>query len=199
MDFRLLWPPYWLSRRIDCYYCTCNFAGNVDQYCWSYYLQLIIDNLRSIIWKTTLGMISIGLIIVYILQKNFCLTPKNNFVFDLGQCLSIDNLSILKSMFFSYHVIFRDKADRGNVSRFTGRQSDYWCSLASTILSIFLMGHQSIIMIVLFHKIKGRFFLFDLARNQFTCSLFFFLFFFFLFSSLYEAFEKMNKETMEAK
>lgn len=65
----------------------------------SYYLQSIIDTYVPDHMKTTLGMISIGLIIVYILQQ-FLSYAQEYLLLVLGQRLSIDViLSYIKHVF----------------------------------------------------------------------------------------------------
>ena len=102
----------------------------------SYYLQSIIDTYVPDHMKTTLGMISIGLIIVYILQQ-FLSYAQEYLLLVLGQRLSIDViLSYIKHVFQLPMSFFATRRTGEIVSRFTdaNRIID---ALASTILSIF--------------------------------------------------------------
>ena len=158
-----------------------NFVG-------SYYLQSIIDTYVPDHMKTTLGMISIGLIIVYILQQ-FLSYAQEYLLLVLGQRLSIDViLSYIKHVFQLPMSFFATRRTGEIVSRFTdaNRIID---ALASTILSIFLdVSIVSIIAIVLFSQNSSLFFLTLLGIPVYALIIFLFM----------KPFEKMNHETMEA-
>ena len=154
----------------------------------SYYLQSIIDTYVPDHMKTTLGMISIGLIIVYILQQ-FLSYAQEYLLLVLGQSLSIDViLSYIKHVFQLPMSFFATRRTGEIVSRFTdaNRIID---ALASTILSIFLdVSIVSIIAIVLFSQNSSLFFLTLLGIPVYALIIFLFM----------KPFEKMNHETMEA-
>jgi len=154
----------------------------------SYYLQSIIDTYVPDHMKTTLGMISIGLIIVYILQQ-FLSYAQEYLLLVLGQRLSIDViLSYIKHVFQLPMSFFATRRTGEIISRFTdaNRIID---ALASTILSIFLdVSIVSIIAIVLFSQNSSLFFLTLLGIPVYALIIFLFM----------KPFEKMNHETMEA-
>ena len=102
----------------------------------SYYLQSIIDTYVPDQMKQTLSVISLGLIMVYILQQ--VLTYAQDYLLlVLGQRLSIDViLSYIKHVFQLPMSFFATRRTGEVVSRFTdaNRIID---ALASTLLSIF--------------------------------------------------------------
>lgn len=158
----------------------------------SYYLQSII--LQSIIgtyvpdqMKNTLGVISIGLAFVYILQQ--ILTYAQDYLLlILGQRLSIDViLSYIKHVFYLPMSFFATRRTGEIVSRFTDANSII-DALASTILSIFLdVSIVLIISIVLFSQNIYLFFISLLALPIYTVIIFAFM----------KPFERMNRDTME--
>lgn len=154
----------------------------------SYYLQSIIDTYVPDQLKTTLGMISIGLIIVYILQQ-FLSYAQEYLLLILGQRLSIDViLSYIKHVFQLPMSFFATRRTGEIISRFTdaNRIID---ALASTILSIFLdVSIVSVIAVVLFSQNASLFFLTLLGIPVYALIIFLFM----------KPFEKMNHETMEA-
>ena len=154
----------------------------------SYYLQSIIDTYVPDQLKTTLGMISVGLIIVYILQQ-FLSYAQEYLLLILGQRLSIDViLSYIKHVFQLPMSFFATRRTGEIISRFTdaNRIID---ALASTILSIFLdVSIVSVIAVVLFSQNASLFFLTLLGIPVYALIIFLFM----------KPFEKMNHETMEA-
>ena len=154
----------------------------------SYYLQSIIDTYVPEQLKTTLGMISVGLIIVYILQQ-FLSYAQEYLLLILGQRLSIDViLSYIKHVFQLPMSFFATRRTGEIISRFTdaNRIID---ALASTILSIFLdVSIVSVIAVVLFSQNASLFFLTLLGIPVYALIIFLFM----------KPFEKMNHETMEA-
>ena len=154
----------------------------------SYYLQSIIDTYVPDQLKTTLGMISAGLIIVYILQQ-FLSYAQEYLLLILGQRLSIDViLSYIKHVFQLPMSFFATRRTGEIISRFTdaNRIID---ALASTILSIFLdVSIVSVIAVVLFSQNASLFFLTLLGIPVYALIIFLFM----------KPFEKMNHETMEA-
>ena len=154
----------------------------------SYYLQSIIDTYVPDQLKTTLGMISVGLIIVYILQQ-FLSYAQEYLLLILGQRLSIDViLSYIKHVFQLPMSFFATRRTGEIISHFTdaNRIID---ALASTILSIFLdVSIVSVIAVVLFSQNASLFFLTLLGIPVYALIIFLFM----------KPFEKMNHETMEA-
>ena len=125
----------------------------------SYYLQSIIDTYVPDQMKQTLTVISLGLIVVYILQQ--ILTYAQDYLLlVLGQRLSIDViLSYIKHVFQLPMSFFATRRTGEVVSRFTdaNRIID---ALASTLLSIFLdLSIVLILSVVLFSQNAHLFFL----------------------------------------
>ncbi|QKL32236.1 peptide cleavage/export ABC transporter ComA [Streptococcus mitis] len=139
----------------------------------SYYLQSIIDTYVPDQMRSTLGIISIGLVIVYILQQILSYAQEY-LLLVLGQRLSID--------------LMNGVADVVVADGFTDANSII-DALASTILSIFLdVSTVVIISLVLFSQNTNLFFMTLLALPIYTVIIFAFM----------KPFEKMNRDTMEA-
>lgn len=154
----------------------------------SYYLQSIIDTYVPDQMKNTLGMISLGLVIVYILQQVLAYA-QDYLLLILGQRLSIDViLSYIKHIFYLPMSFFATRRTGEIVSRFTDANSII-DALASTILSIFLdVSTVLIISVVLFSQNILLFFISLLALPIYSIIIFAFM----------KPFEKMNRDTMEA-
>ncbi len=154
----------------------------------SYYLQSIIDTYVPDQMRSTLGIISIGLVIVYILQQILSYAQEY-LLLVLGQRLSIDViLSYIKHVFHLPMSFFATRRTGEIVSRFTDANSII-DALASTILSIFLdVSTVVIISLVLFSQNTNLFFMTLLALPIYTVIIFAFM----------KPFEKMNQDTMEA-
>lgn len=154
----------------------------------SYYLQSIIDTYIPEQTKTTLGIISVGLVIVYILQQLISYAQEYLLTV-LGQRLSIDViLSYIKHVFQLPMSFFATRRTGEIVSRFTDANSII-DALASTILSIFLdVSIVLIISVVLFSQNINLFFISLLSLPIYAVIIFAFM----------KPFEKMNQETMEA-
>lgn len=154
----------------------------------SYYLQSIIDSYVPDQMRSTLGIISIGLVIVYILQQILSYAQEY-LLLVLGQRLSIDViLSYIKHVFHLPMSFFATRRTGEIVSRFTDANSII-DALASTILSIFLdVSTVLIISLVLFSQNMTLFFISLLALPIYTVIIFAFM----------KPFEKMNRDTMEA-
>lgn len=154
----------------------------------SYYLQSIIDSYVPDQMRSTLGIISIGLVIVYILQQILSYAQEYLLLI-LGQRLSIDViLSYIKHVFHLPMSFFATRRTGEIVSRFTDANSII-DALASTILSIFLdVSTILIISLVLFSQNMTLFFISLLALPIYTVIIFAFM----------KPFEKMNRDTMEA-
>ena len=154
----------------------------------SYYLQSIIDTYVPDQMKQTLSVISLGLIVVYILQQ--VLTYAQDYLLlVLGQRLSIDViLSYIKHVFQLPMSFFATRRTGEVVSRFTdaNRIID---ALASTLLSIFLdLSIVLILSVVLFSQNAQLFFLTILLLPIYAVIIFAFM----------KPFERLNNETMEA-
>lgn len=154
----------------------------------SYYLQSIIDTYIPDQMRSTLGIISIGLVIVYVLQQILSYAQEY-LLLVLGQRLSIDViLSYIKHVFHLPMSFFATRRTGEIVSRFTDANSII-DALASTILSIFLdVSTVLIISVVLFSQNSNLFFMSLLALPIYTVIIFAFM----------KPFEKMNRDTMEA-
>ena len=154
----------------------------------SYYLQSIIDTYVPDQMKNTLGIISIGLLIVYILQQILSYGHEYLLIV-LGQRLSIDViLSYIKHVFQLPMNFFATRRTGEIISRFNDA-NNIIDALASTILSIFLdVSIVLIISVVLFFQSSTLFFISLLALPIYTAIIFAFM----------KPFEKMNNETMEA-
>ncbi|WP_257001527.1 ABC transporter transmembrane domain-containing protein, partial [Streptococcus cristatus] len=125
----------------------------------SYYLQSIIDSYVPDQMRSTLGIISMGLVIVYILQQILSYA-REYLLLILGQRLSIDViLSYIKHVFHLPMSFFATRRTGEIVSRFTDANSII-DALASTILSIFLdVSTILIISLVLFSQNMTLFFI----------------------------------------
>lgn len=154
----------------------------------SYYLQSIIDTYIPEQTKTTLGIISMGLLIVYTLQQ-FISYAQEYLLMVLGQRLSIDViLSYIKHIFNLPMSFFATRRTGEIVSRFTDANSII-DALASTILSVFLdVSIILIISVVLFSQNINLFFISLLALPIYGVIIFAFM----------KPFERMNQDSMEA-
>ncbi|HEL1164277.1 TPA: peptide cleavage/export ABC transporter, partial [Streptococcus equi subsp. zooepidemicus] len=154
----------------------------------SYYLQSIIDTYIPEQVKNTLSIVSVGLVIVYILQQLISYAQEY-LLLVLGQRLSIDViLSYIKHVFRLPMSFFATRRTGEIVSRFTDANSII-DALASTILSIFLdVSIIIIVSIVLFSQNINLFFISLLALPIYTV----------IILSFMKPFERMNQETMEA-
>lgn len=154
----------------------------------SYYLQSIIDTYVPDQMKNTLGIISIGLLIVYILQQILSYGQEYLLIV-LGQRLSIDViLSYIKHVFQLPMNFFATRRTGEIISRFNDA-NNIIDALASTILSIFLdVSIVLIISVVLFFQSSTLFLISLMALPIYSVIIFVFM----------KPFEKMNNETMEA-
>ncbi|NLL31813.1 MAG: peptide cleavage/export ABC transporter [Enterococcus cecorum] len=154
----------------------------------SYYLQSIIDTYVPDQMKNTLGIISIGLLIVYILQQILSYGQEYLLIV-LGQRLSIDViLSYIKHVFQLPMNFFATRRTGEIISRFNDA-NNIIDALASTILSIFLdVSIVLIISVVLLFQSSTLFLISLMALPIYSVIIFAFM----------KPFEKMNNETMEA-
>lgn len=103
----------------------------------SFYLQATIDTYIPDNMKTTLGIVSLGLIIAYIVQQLLSYV-RDYFLIILGQKLSVDIILTYVKHIFELPMSFFSTRRTGEItSRFTDANSIIE-ALASTILSIFL-------------------------------------------------------------
>ncbi|HFU4072158.1 TPA: peptide cleavage/export ABC transporter ComA, partial [Streptococcus suis] len=135
-----------------------------------------------------LSIVSVGLVIVYILQQLISYAQEY-LLLVLGQRLSIDViLSYIKHVFHLPMSFFATRRTGEIVSRFTDANSII-DALASTILSVFLdVSIIIIVSIVLFSQNINLFFISLLALPIYTV----------IILSFMKPFEKMNQETMES-
>lgn len=141
----------------------------------SYYLQGILDEYIPNQMRSTLGIVSIGLIITYILQQMMSFS-RDYLLIVLSQRLTIDViLSYIRHIFELPMSFFATRRTGEIISRFTDANSII-DALASTILSLFL--DLSILIIVggvLLLQNTNLFFLTLLAIPIYTVIIFAFI------------------------
>lgn len=154
----------------------------------SYYLQGILDEYIPNQMRSTLGIVSIGLILTYILQQMMSFS-RDYLLIVLSQRLTIDViLSYIRHIFELPMSFFATRRTGEIISRFTDANSII-DALASTILSLFL--DLSILIIVggvLLLQNTNLFFLTLLAIPIYTVIIFAFI----------KPFEKMNHDVMQS-
>ena len=154
----------------------------------SYYLQGILDEYIPNQMKSTLGIISIGLIITYILQQMMSFS-RDYLLTVLSQRLSIDViLSYIRHIFELPMSFFATRRTGEVISRFTDANSII-DALASTILSLFL--DVSILIIV------GSVLLVQ-NTNLFLLSLISVPIYIIIIFAFIKPFEKMNNDVMQS-
>ncbi|MGQ7354697.1 peptide cleavage/export ABC transporter [Streptococcus suis] len=154
----------------------------------SYYLQGILDEYIPNQMKSTLGIISIGLIITYILQQMMSFS-RDYLLTVLSQRLSIDViLSYIRHIFELPMSFFATRRTGEVISRFTDANSII-DALASTILSLFL--DVSILTIV------GGVLLVQ-NTNLFLLSLISVPIYIIIIFAFMKPFEKMNNDVMQS-
>ena len=154
----------------------------------SYYLQGILDEYIPNQMKSTLGIISVGLVITYILQQVMGFS-RDYLLTVLSQRLSIDViLSYIRHIFELPMSFFATRRTGEIISRFTDANSII-DALASTILSLFL--DVSILIIV------GGVLLAQ-NPNLFLLSLLSIPIYMFIIFSFMKPFEKMNHDVMQS-
>lgn len=154
----------------------------------SYYLQVILDEYIPNQMQSTLGIISIGLVVTYILQQmmNFA---REYLLTVLSQRLTIDVvLSYIRHIFELPMSFFATRQTGEVTSRFSDANSII-DALASTILSIFL--DVSILMIV------GGVLLLQ-NRNLFWLVLYSIPIYLIIVYTFMKPFEKMNHDVMQS-
>ena len=154
----------------------------------SYYLQGILDEYIPNQMKSTLGIISIGLIITYILQQMMSFS-RDYLLTILSQRLSIDViLSYIRHIFELPMSFFATRRTGEVISRFTDANSII-DALASTILSLFL--DVSILIII------GSVLLVQ-NTNLFLISLISVPIYIIIIFAFMKPFEKMNNDVMQS-
>ncbi|NQJ68584.1 peptide cleavage/export ABC transporter [Streptococcus suis] len=154
----------------------------------SYYLQGILDEYIPNHMKSTLGIISIGLIITYILKQMMSFS-RDYLLTVLSQRLSIDViLSYIRHIFELPMSFFATRRTGEVISRFTDANSII-DALASTILSLFL--DVSILTIV------GGVLLVQ-NTNLFLLSLISVPIYIIIIFAFMKPFEKMNNDVMQS-
>lgn len=154
----------------------------------SYYMQGILDEYIPNQMKSTLGIISIGLIITYILQQMMSFS-RDYLLTVLSQRLSIDViLSYIRHIFELPMSFFATRRTGEVISRFTDANSII-DALASTILSLFL--DVSILTIV------GSVLLVQ-NTNLFLLSLISVPIYIIIIFAFMKPFEKMNNDVMQS-
>lgn len=154
----------------------------------SYYLQGILDEYIPNQMKSTLGIISVGLVITYILQQVMSFS-RDYLLTVLSQRLSIDViLSYIRHIFELPMSFFATRRTGEIISRFTDANS-FIDALASTILSLFL--DVSILILV------GGVLLAQ-NPNLFLLSLISIPIYMFIIFSFMKPFEKMNHDVMQS-
>jgi ABC-type bacteriocin transporter len=154
----------------------------------SYYLQVILDEYIPNQMQSTLGIISIGLVMTYILQQmmNFA---REYLLTVLSQRLTIDVvLSYIRHIFELPMSFFATRQTGEVTSRFSDANSII-DALASTILSVFL--DVSILMIV------GGVLLLQ-NRNLFWLVLYSIPIYLIIVYTFMKPFEKMNHDVMQS-
>ena len=154
----------------------------------SYYLQGILDEYIPNQMKSTLGIISIGLIITYILQQAMSFS-RDYLLTVLSQRLSIDViLAYIRHIFELPMSFFATRRTGEIISRFTDANSIIE-ALASTILSLLL----DVSILILVGSVL-------LAQNPnlFLLSLISIPIYIFIIFSFMKPFEKMNHDVMQS-
>lgn len=154
----------------------------------SYYLQGILDEYIPNQMKSTLEIISIGLIITYILQQAMSFS-RDYLLTVLSQRLSIDViLAYIRHIFELPMSFFATRRTGEIISRFTDANSII-DALASTILSLFL----DVSILILVGSVL-------LAQNPnlFLLSLISVPIYMFIIFSFMKPFEKMNHDVMQS-
>lgn len=154
----------------------------------SYYLQGILDEYIPNQMRSTLGIISVGLVITYILQQIMSFS-RDYLLTVLSQRLSIDViLSYIRHIFELPMSFFATRRTGEIISRFTDANSII-DALASTILSLFL--DVSILILV------GGVLLAQ-NPNLFLLSLISIPIYMVIIFSFMKPFEKMNHDVMQS-
>lgn len=183
-----LLPLIFKQRSLIFYIVSASLLVTVINIVGSYYLQGILDEYIPNQMRSTLGIISIGLIVTYILQQMMSFS-RDYLLTVLSQRLSIDViLSYIRHIFELPMSFFATRRTGEVISRFTDANSII-DALASTILSLFL--DVSILMIV------GGVLLVQNA-NLFFLSLISIPVYIVIILAFMRPFERMNHDVMQS-
>jgi len=154
----------------------------------SYYLQGIIDTYIPDNMKSTLGIVSVGLIVAYVIQQMLSYA-RDYLLIIMGQRLSIDIiLSYIRHIFELPMSFFATRRTGEIISRFTDANSIIE-ALASTMLSLFLdVGILVIVGTVLVIQNPTLFFISLVAVPAYSLVIWLFM----------KPFSKMNNDQMQA-
>ena len=183
-----LLPLIFKQRSLIFYIVSASLLVTVINIVGSYYLQGILDEYIPNQMRSTLGIISIGLIVTYILQQMMSFS-RDYLLTVLSQRLSIDViLSYIRHIFELPMSFFATRRTGEVISRFTDANSII-DALASTILSLFL--DVSILTIV------GSVLLVQ-NTNLFLLSLISVPIYIIIIFAFMKPFEKMNNDVMQS-
>ena len=183
-----LLPLIFKQRSLIFYIVSASLLVTVINIVGSYYLQGILDEYIPNQMRSTLGIISIGLIVTYILQQMMSFS-RDYLLTVLSQRLTIDViLSYIRHIFELPMSFFATRRTGEVISRFTDANSII-DALASTILSLFL--DVSILMIV------GGVLLVQNA-NLFLLSLISIPVYIVIILAFMRPFERMNHDVMQS-
>lgn len=183
-----LLPLIFKQRSLIFYIVSASLLVTIINIVGSYYLQGILDEYIPNQMRSTLGIISIGLIVTYILQQMMSFS-RDYLLTVLSQRLTIDViLSYIRHIFELPMSFFATRRTGEVISRFTDANSII-DALASTILSLFL--DVSILMIV------GGVLLVQNA-NLFLLSLISIPVYIVIILAFMRPFERMNHDVMQS-
>lgn len=183
-----LLPLIFKQRSLIFYIVSASLLVTLINIVGSYYLQGILDEYIPNQMRSTLGIISIGLIVTYILQQMMSFS-RDYLLTVLSQRLSIDViLSYIRHIFELPMSFFATRRTGEVISRFTDANSII-DALASTILSLFL--DVSILMIV------GSVLLVQ-NSNLFLLSLISIPVYIVIILAFMRPFERMNHDVMQS-
>jgi ABC-type bacteriocin transporter len=154
----------------------------------SYYLQAIIDTYIPDGMKNTLGIMSVGLIIAYIIQQVLSF-GRDYLLTVMGQRLSIDVvLSYIKHL-FELPMSFYSTRRTGEITSRFGDANSIIDAMASTILTLFLDVGTLVIVGSVLSIQNTQLFLITLASLPLYVVIVW---------AFKKAFEKMNNDTMQS-
>ena len=183
-----LLPLIFKQRSLIFYIVSASLLVTIINIVGSYYLQGILDEYIPNQMRSTLGIISVGLIVTYILQQIMSFS-RDYLLTVLSQRLTIDViLSYIRHIFELPMSFFATRRTGEVISRFTDANSII-DALASTILSLFL--DVTILMIV------GGVLLVQNA-NLFLLSLISIPVYIVIILAFMRPFERMNHDVMQS-
>ncbi len=181
-------PLIFKQRSLIAYIILASLLVTLINIAGSYYIQGILDEYIPNQMKSTLGIISIGLVTTYFLQQLMSFS-RDYLLTILSQRLSIDViLSYIRHIFELPMSFFATRRTGEIISRFTDANSII-DALASTILSLFLdVSILTIVGITLLVQNTNLFLLSLIAVPIYIIIIFAFI----------KPFEKMNNDVMQA-